>query len=443
MGGRTRSSNSQSAGERRRDELRAAARRQRLIVGGAVGALLIAVVIIGVGLYVTQYLPPRAHVLTTGDRDYDAGAVARRGTYHLVFEGGLAGRYGQIGGLSDIARRATDLLIDEEVLRQRAPATVGEVTAADIEAALRDRFGLSVAAEDPLDADVADDGTPTVDADGDVAEDAEDADVAGDGTPAVDADGDGDVAEDGDDAGAAGDGTPASDAAAEGDTGDGTPEADAAAEGDTGDGTPEADAAANGDDAAYAEAVRDLLRASGLSLDELDALMSAQILIGRLRDGFRADFGATAPQLRLSRVRVDDEEMADEVRDRALAGEDFGALAQELSLDEQLREVGGDLGWFPLELLPDELAATVSELDVGEIAPPVASGVFFDVYLVTERDSERDLDDASLAEFAELRLEDWFNAERGAVVVELELSPDQEQWIIDRVVADATRIASG
>ena len=189
--------------------------------------------------------------------------------------------------------------------------------------------------------------------------------------------------------------------------------------------------------------MRDLLRASGLSLDELDALMSAQILIGRLRDGFRADFGATAPQLRLSRVRVDDEEMADEVRDRALAGEDFGALAQELSLDEQLREVGGDLGWFPLELLPDELAATVSELDVGEIAPPVASGVFFDVYLVTERDSERDLDDASLAEFAELRLEDWFNAERGAVVVELELSPDQEQWIIDRVVADATRIASG
>ena len=49
----------------------------------------------------------------------------------------------------------------------------------------------------------------------------------------------------------------------------------------------------------------------------------------------------------------------------------------------------------------------------------------------------------AVAEFAELRLEDWFNAERGAVVVELELSPDQEQWIIDRVVADATRIASG
>ena len=49
---------------------------------------------------------------------------------------------------------------------------------------------------------------------------------------------------------------------------------------------------------------------------------------------------------------LESEAQANEVIARIEAGEDFGELAAELSLDDVTKEAEGDLGWCPLGVLP-------------------------------------------------------------------------------------------
>ena len=296
------------------------------------GGLALVAAIILIGLYLTQYRPPRALVLTVSGRDYDAAAVARRGSYHALFEGGIAD-----AGASTIAGRAVDLLIDEQVLRDRAPAVVGALSHEDVERELAERFGF---------------------ADPDEREE-------------------------------------------------------------------------------FAEALRRGILASGLSRDEYLDLATAQLLRERLSDGFREEIGATAPQLRLSRIRVADPERAERVRELALEdGADFAALAREHTVDADHRDYGGDLGWLALDLLEAETAAAVAELQPGEIAPVVASGLFFDVYRVTGREQDGELEEDQAQRLVNRRLDAWLAVERRAVEVTFDLSSGEERWIADRVTGE-------
>ena len=136
-------SRQQTARSRRREEQLAEERRNRIVVTVIAAVLAIAAVIILAGLFVTQYLPPRAHVATIGERDYNAAAVLRRAEYYMFSEGGASST-----GVAGIAEFTLDLLEREETLRQRAPALVGEVTEADIDAELRERLGFAEGADE-------------------------------------------------------------------------------------------------------------------------------------------------------------------------------------------------------------------------------------------------------------------------------------------------------
>ncbi|GAG24231.1 unnamed protein product, partial [marine sediment metagenome] len=60
-----------------------------------------------------------------------------------------------------------------------------------------------------------------------------------------------------------------------------------------------------------------------------------------------------------------------DIRKRVLSGEDFGELAKEFSQDLSTKEMGGDLGWLPLEELQIEaFKSAVDTLQDGEITFP-------------------------------------------------------------------------
>jgi parvulin-like peptidyl-prolyl isomerase len=328
----------QTSASERRAARAAEERRQRLILYGAIGGLAAVAVIIAIGLYITQYRAPHAHVLTVAGRDYDAAAVARRGSYHAIFEGGIRDL-----SITSIAERAVDLLVDEAVVRERAPATVGAVSEDDVENDLRERLGF----------------------------------------------GDSD------------------------------------------------------DRQQFAEALRNVLRASRLTRDEYYDLATAAMLADRLRDGFEEDIGAAAPQVRLSRIRLTDSAAAEEVRATALGGADFAELAAERTADTQHRDDGGDLGWFPLTLLNDEVVEAISGLQAGEIAPIVDSGLFFDVYLVAEREDERELDERQVGQLVAQMFSEWRDVERPAIAVAVDLSDGEERWIADRVAGTVNAALGG
>jgi len=82
------------------------------------------------------------------------------------------------------------------------------------------------------------------------------------------------------------------------------------------------------------------------------------------------------------------EQIAD-LRRRALAGEDFAALAKEYSDDPSTRDIGGSLGEFFLKGLVLLFAQAVEKLKQGEISAPILSEHGWHIIKVTERVDEK------------------------------------------------------
>lgn len=78
-------------------------------------------------------------------------------------------------------------------------------------------------------------------------------------------------------------------------------------------------------------------------------------------------------QYELAWIKLKSRKAANEALDRLERGEDFGKLAEELSLDEYTRLQGGRLGWIEEDdpFVPAELLDAAKELQTGDIAGPI------------------------------------------------------------------------
>ncbi|MYI82616.1 MAG: hypothetical protein F4056_04660 [Chloroflexi bacterium] len=181
-------------------------------------------------------------------------------------------------------------------------------------------------------------------------------------------------------------------------------------------------------------ALADWLRHVDLPKDEYDLVVAAGILSDRLRDHFRAEIGEAADQVRVSRIRLADRGGAEDVRALLLAGADFAELAEERSAEAEYAALGGDLGWLPFGSLSAIAQAAIAGLEPGSISEVVDTGLFFDVYLVAEREAARPLDPAQIEALIEKRWDEWLLAQRAMVSVERDLSDGEERWILDQLV---------
>lgn len=129
------------------------------------------------------------------------------------------------------------------------------------------------------------------------------------------------------------------------------------------------------------EGYRQLL-AEYLASQSADAQVSEQaireaIYAGLLRDAFRRqmeqDIPRTQEQVWARHILVATEEEAQDVLDRLAAGEDWAAIAMDVSLDTANRNIGGDLGWFHKERMVAPFAEAAFALKVGDVSAPVQS----------------------------------------------------------------------
>ena len=60
---------------------------------------------------------------------------------------------------------------------------------------------------------------------------------------------------------------------------------------------------------------------------------------------------------------------------RLKKGESFEALANQLSLDSETKDKGGEVGWFSKEGMLKEYGDAAFVLNVGEISPPVQTKI--------------------------------------------------------------------
>lgn len=132
------------------------------------------------------------------------------------------------------------------------------------------------------------------------------------------------------------------------------------------------------------EAARPDIEAAGITVPDLDDAGTFQADLNQMLSEMsdvvldEADVTAEAENLAetvpcVSHILVDTEAEALDVLARLDAGEDFAALATELSTDPGSGAQGGDLGCVPPTQWVPEFAEALLALEVGEISDPVAS----------------------------------------------------------------------
>lgn len=356
---------------------------------GVTVALAAAVIL--AGLYITRYRPPRAHVLTVQGERFNAADTVARGAYLITYQG-------QPLSADRLAPDTVTALLNEALFRLRGPALVGEVTAADVENAVRQRLGFPPL-EPPADAAGAATAPP-------------EASPGATGTP-----------------GAAATAAPTPTASA-------SPTATAA----TTEATPTATATPD-DREAFAKAYQDFLQLTQLSRNEFELIIRAELIEQRLQDQFGESIGESGPQKRLSRIRVTDPALADSIRQQLGEGADFVALHAEHSTGDEEGE-GSDLGWAALDALPDETADAVRDLGVGEFSEVSVSGLSFDIFLVTEVSDDQPYDADTKSALVENQIAQWLEVEQARVTVERDLSDGEASWINEQILSRAQAIVA-
>ncbi len=165
-------------------------------------------------------------------------------------------------------------------------------------------------------------------------------------------------------------------------------------------------------------------------------IVEAELLLEKLReDYFGSRVPRFAPQVMVQAMMLPDQEKANEVTERLIAGEDFATLAGELSLYAVSKEKNGDLGWLPEGFMNPEFDQAAFNLEIGVVSEPVFDDQVQGYWLIKilERDDEREIS-SDIREVLKARaLDDWVSEQREKGEVESYLDGDKKAWAIDRV----------
>jgi parvulin-like peptidyl-prolyl isomerase len=163
----------------------------------------------------------------------------------------------------------------------------------------------------------------------------------------------------------------------------------------------------------------------GFSEQEFRALFEIQLLRQKLQAVLGERVPTTEEQVHVTHILVATEEEAQEVVKRLQAGEDFAALALELSTDTTNKETGGDLDWFGRGAMVAEFEAAAFSLEPGKVSDPVKTDFGYHIIEVLEKDPNREMDEYTLNQVKAAALDDWLSTQRYSDRVERFWSSDK------------------
>jgi len=187
----------------------------------------------------------------------------------------------------------------------------------------------------------------------------------------------------------------------------------------------------------FKEWYRQILNESDLSDYEYKEIVATNLLTGHLYEYLVERMPTVAEQRHLHAILLETYEDAEKIRARWEAGEDFADLAREVSLDEQSKEKGGDLGWLPRgvlisgfdEVLFDDLTIGDVSEPLAYVSDPEADEIFYYLLMVSEEAAAREVDEDSLQILKARVLDVWLLAEKEFHEVEWDFNSEINAWI--------------
>ncbi len=164
----------------------------------------------------------------------------------------------------------------------------------------------------------------------------------------------------------------------------------------------------------YSEFIREMQQKTGFTESDFRSVIRAQLFREKLTDEVRAaadvsSVTATQEQVHVAHILVATQEEATAALARLRGGEDFAAVAAELSTDTSNNTNGGDLGWFGRGTMVAEFETAAFALtEVGQLSEPVQTQFGWHILKLLEGPEERTLGDTEVEQAQETaRDEAW------------------------------------
>jgi parvulin-like peptidyl-prolyl isomerase len=143
----------------------------------------------------------------------------------------------------------------------------------------------------------------------------------------------------------------------------------------------------------------------------------------------RADLFTESAAVRLGAIVVRNEGIAGSAIKRLRQGRPFEEVSRQFSIDPEIKDAGGMLGWVDPRSLPGPLGIAVGRLSVGQISAPVAGPGGTWIFRVLARRPER------VAPFASVRaqIEDGLNGRRRSAALDTWLATARKDALIERL----------
>jgi parvulin-like peptidyl-prolyl isomerase len=158
------------------------------------------------------------------------------------------------------------------------------------------------------------------------------------------------------------------------------------------------------------------LQANGLTADDYHQALHAQLVAQALFQQVTRDVPTVAEQVHARHIALITEEEARQVLERLRSGEDFANLAQRFSQDATTRDNGGDLGFFPRDLLLspeiEEVAFSLAPQQIGDVVRTQFGQ--YHIVQVLEREENRPLPEDVLHRLYENAFEGWLSEQLAA-----------------------------
>ncbi|NUM46998.1 MAG: peptidylprolyl isomerase [Anaerolineales bacterium] len=149
----------------------------------------------------------------------------------------------------------------------------------------------------------------------------------------------------------------------------------------------------------------------GIDENDLRYWIESDLLREKVLEAVTADLSPDQDQVWARHILVEDEATAQAVLARLEAGEDFAALAAELSTDSANASQGGDLGWFGLGEMDPEFEKVAFNTEIGEISAPVQTTFGWHLIQVIGHEL-RPLSASELVELRQTEFEEWLTQQR-------------------------------
>ncbi len=172
------------------------------------------------------------------------------------------------------------------------------------------------------------------------------------------------------------------------------------------------------------EAFSDWLDQEGIGLEEMRDQLRSDMLATAMANRIAEAVPPQAEHVHARHIVVGTEEEARRILSQLQAGGDFAALARMHSQDLSTRDLGGDLGVFPLGVLTsEEVEVAVFALQPGQIGDVVESELGYHVVQVVERFPDRPVEEENLRLLRDQAVRDWLEQLRATAEIQVFVTP--------------------